>query len=108
LDISTRKRECAKGLATLDKTLFPSRIVDTRHLNQARLGMNERLRPFRIIRLPYLIRLLEDKKIPFRLVGQHRRVRFDDLLAYQRKDDEERRRVAGELTADAQELGMGY
>lgn len=57
---------------------------------------------------PYLIRLLEDRKIPFRLVGQHRRVRLDDLLAYKRKDDEERRRVADELTADAQELGMGY
>jgi excisionase family DNA binding protein len=57
---------------------------------------------------PYLIRLLEDRKIPFRLVGQHRRVRFEDLLAYQREDDEERRRVADELTADAQELGIGY
>jgi excisionase family DNA binding protein len=57
---------------------------------------------------PYLIRLLEERKIPFRLVGQHRRVRVDDLLVYQRKDDEERRRVADELTADAQELGMGY
>jgi excisionase family DNA binding protein len=57
---------------------------------------------------PYLMRLLEDRKIPFRLVGQHRRVRSDDLLAYQEKDDEERRRVADELTADAQELGMGY
>jgi excisionase family DNA binding protein len=56
---------------------------------------------------PFLIRLLEDNKIPFRLVGQHRRVRFDDLLAYQRKDDQERRRVAEDLTADAQELGMG-
>jgi excisionase family DNA binding protein len=57
---------------------------------------------------PYLIRLLEHRKIPFRLVGQHRRVRFEDLLAFQRKDDEERRRVADELTADAQELGLGY
>lgn len=57
---------------------------------------------------PFLIRLLEDRKIPFRLVGQHRRVRFDDLMAFQRKDDEQRRRVADELTADAQELGMGY
>ena len=57
---------------------------------------------------PYLIRLLEDRKIPFRLVGQHRRVRVDDLLVYQRKDDEERRRVADELTADAQALVMGY
>jgi excisionase family DNA binding protein len=57
---------------------------------------------------PYLIGLLEAGHIPFRLVGQHRRVRLDDLLAYQRKDDETRRRIADELAADAQELGMGY
>ena len=57
---------------------------------------------------PYLIGLLEQRKIPFRLVGQHRRIRIDDLLAYKRQDDEERGRVADELAADAQELGMGY
>ena len=57
---------------------------------------------------PYLIGLLEEEKIPFRLVGQHRRVRLDDLLAYKRKDDDARRRLADELAADAQELGMGY
>jgi excisionase family DNA binding protein len=57
---------------------------------------------------PYLIGLLEDGKIPFRLVGQHRRVRLDDLMAYKRKDDDTRRRIADELTADAQELGVGY
>ena len=39
---------------------------------------------------PFLIQLLEQKKLPFRLVGTHRRVRFD------------------ELTAQAQELDMGY
>jgi len=57
---------------------------------------------------PYLIGLLEEKKIPFRLVGQYRRIRLDDLLTYKREDDEVRRSVADELTADAQELGMGY
>jgi excisionase family DNA binding protein len=57
---------------------------------------------------PYLIGLLEERKIPFRLVGQHRRVRLDDLLSYKRKDDERRRQIADELAADGQELGMGY
>ena len=57
---------------------------------------------------PLLIGLLEEGRIPFRLVGQHRRVRLDDLIAYKRKHDEARRQIADELTADAQELGMGY
>lgn len=57
---------------------------------------------------PYLIGLLEEGKIPFRLVGQHRRVRLDDLMAYKRRDDEARGRIADELTAEAQNLGLGY
>jgi len=57
---------------------------------------------------PYLIGLLEEGKIPFRLVGQHRRVRLDDLMTYRDRDDEARRRIADSLAADAQELGMGY
>jgi hypothetical protein len=52
--------------------------------------------------------LHEDRKIPLRLVGQHPPVRLDDLLAYQRKDDEQRRCIADELTADAQGLGTDY
>ncbi|MFI5454358.1 MAG: excisionase family DNA-binding protein [Isosphaerales bacterium] len=57
---------------------------------------------------PYLIGLLEEGKIPFRLVGQHRRVRLDDLMTFKRRDDEARRQIADALAADAQELGMGY
>ena len=57
---------------------------------------------------PYLIGLLEGGKIPFRLVGQHRRVRLDDVMAYKREDDAARRRIANELTAEAQALGQGY
>jgi excisionase family DNA binding protein len=57
---------------------------------------------------PYLVKLLEEGKIPFRTVGKYRRVRFDDLMAYKRKDDEAREKVLDQLTAEAQELGMGY
>lgn len=58
---------------------------------------------------PYLITLLEEEKaIPFRMVGKHRRVRLLDALAYKRKFLEERAEVLRELAAQAQELGMGY
>jgi excisionase family DNA binding protein len=57
---------------------------------------------------PYVVGLLEAKKIPCRRVGKHRRVRLDDVLTYKRKDDEARLRVLEELVAQAQELNMGY
>ncbi|MCE9531730.1 MAG: excisionase family DNA-binding protein [Planctomycetes bacterium] len=57
---------------------------------------------------PYLVKLLDERKIPCRTVGKNRRVRFDDLMAYKRKDDEARAKILDQLTAEAQELGMGY
>lgn len=57
---------------------------------------------------PYLVKLLDEGKIPCRAVGKYRRVRFADLMAYRRKDDEARARVLDQLTAEAQELEMGY
>ena len=57
---------------------------------------------------PYVAKLLDDGKIPSRRVGKYRRVRFDDLMAFKRKDDEAREKVLDQLTAEAQDLGMGY
>jgi excisionase family DNA binding protein len=57
---------------------------------------------------PYLVKLVDQGRIPCRTVGKYRRVRFDDLMAYKRKDDEARAKVLDQLTAEAQELGMGY
>jgi excisionase family DNA binding protein len=46
---------------------------------------------------PFLIGLLDSGKIPFRLVGAHRRVRLADLAAYQEADERQRRAVLDEL-----------
>ena len=55
---------------------------------------------------PYVVKLLDEGKIPSRTVGKYRRVRFDDLMAYKRKDYESRAKIADDLTALSQELGM--
>ncbi|MEZ5223770.1 MAG: helix-turn-helix domain-containing protein [Ilumatobacteraceae bacterium] len=57
---------------------------------------------------PYLVKLLEERRLPYRSVGNRRRVLLADLIAYKRIDDAERRAVADELTAEAQRLGLDY
>lgn len=57
---------------------------------------------------PFLIKLLDDKAIPYRLVGKHRRILIDDVMAYKHRIDAEREKVLAQLTAEAQENDMGY
>jgi excisionase family DNA binding protein len=57
---------------------------------------------------PYLIKLLDEHKIPFRKVGTHRRIRYSDLLDFKNNEEKLREAALDELAAQAQELGMGY
>lgn len=57
---------------------------------------------------PFLIKLLDDQKIPHRKVGKHRRIRMEDVMAYKASIDAERENVLDQLAAEAQEQDMGY
>ncbi|MCB9767191.1 MAG: excisionase family DNA-binding protein [Candidatus Omnitrophica bacterium] len=57
---------------------------------------------------PFFVNLLEKGEIPFRKVGSHRRVRFDDLIRYKKKTDKRSLEALDELVTQAQDLGMGY
>lgn len=57
---------------------------------------------------PFLVKLLEQERLPYRKVGKHRRVRFSDVLAFKRRSDDERAAALQRLAAEGQELDMGY
>ena len=57
---------------------------------------------------PFLIRLLEEKKIPYRKVGTRRRILFQDLMGYKTKIDSDRIKILEDLANEAQDLNLGY
>ena len=57
---------------------------------------------------PFLVALLEEGRIPFRMIGTRRRVKFADLLEFKRKEELEAKEVLAELAAEAQKLKLGY
>ncbi len=57
---------------------------------------------------PFVVKLIEEKKLPCRKVGTHRRVLFQDLVEFKRKTNADRARTLEELAKQAQDLKMGY
>ena len=55
---------------------------------------------------PFLYTLLDEGKIPYTMVGTHRRIQVEDLMEYKRKRDSQRRQDLSELVAVSQELGL--
>ena len=57
---------------------------------------------------PFLVKLLDAKKIPYRKVGTRRRVLAKDILKYKENIDNERLKTLEKLSKEAQDLDMGY
>lgn len=56
----------------------------------------------------FLVGLLEADELPFRKVGTHRRVLFEDLMRYKANIDQKRQKVLDELVGESEKLSMGY
>ena len=57
---------------------------------------------------PYLIRLLDERRLPHHMAGTHRRVKLNDLIAYRAERDARSQAARQQLVEEAQELDMGY
>ncbi|WP_346343431.1 helix-turn-helix domain-containing protein [Rhodococcus sp. MS16] len=55
---------------------------------------------------PHVIKLLDEGRIEFRLVGRHRRILASSLIAYQRSQLGGARNAADELAALTEDLGL--
>jgi excisionase family DNA binding protein len=55
---------------------------------------------------PFLINLIDRGEIPHRMVGRHRRVRFADLVAFERTSAEKRKQALAEMAAEARRLAL--
>lgn len=55
----------------------------------------------------YLVRLLDEGKLPCTKVGRHRRLRMNDVLAFRERRDRERKRSLKDLAELSEDLG-GY
>ncbi len=57
---------------------------------------------------PHLVKLLESGRIAYTKTGAHRRIRFEDVVAYKKAQRERSEKLLDELAQQAQEHGMGY
>jgi excisionase family DNA binding protein len=57
---------------------------------------------------PFVVKLLEEQELPFRMVGNRRRIRFEDLAELKRRDDARRKEVLDALSNEGQKLSLGY
>ncbi len=55
---------------------------------------------------PSLIKMLDENKLPYRKIGAHRRIRYDDVLHYLEIERARRKKVMEELVAETEKLGL--
>ncbi len=55
---------------------------------------------------PYVCKLIDNQQLPARLVNRHRRVKFSDLVAFEKTSQKERYEALAEMAREAKNLGL--
>lgn len=55
---------------------------------------------------PYIVKLLEKGEIEFTKIGKHRRVKYHDILRYQKKQKYKQRQLLSEIMAEDESSGL--
>ena len=57
---------------------------------------------------PFVVKEIEEGRIPCRMVGTHRRIAFEDLVAYGKRMREKQATALDRMAENARELGLEY
>jgi len=57
---------------------------------------------------PHLIGMLDRGRLPYRRVGTHRRIRYDDVMALRTIQDAQRESLLARISAESQHLGLEF
>jgi hypothetical protein len=52
--------------------------------------------------------MLDEGRLPSRKVGTHRRIRFDDVMAFRARQEEEREALLARVAQESQSLGLEF
>lgn len=55
---------------------------------------------------PYLVKLLEEDKLPYLKVGRHRRVKFEDVQSYKKQMQVTQKEGLKRIISDSEDLGL--
>jgi excisionase family DNA binding protein len=57
---------------------------------------------------PFVIKEIEQGRLPYRMVGTHRRIAFNDLMQYSEKMRARQQSALDRMAENAHELGLDY
>lgn len=86
------------------RQVFLERVLTESSLLNPKIVRTQEAADLLNVSLTFLIKLLNDNKIPYHKVGTHKQIKFEDLMKYKAQSQVEQEKAMDELTRLGQEL----